>query len=140
MRMGSATVQRYKHMMLWGIVVRCSHCPSRPPSHARCQSKQKCDDVLYRSFPETQTNILPPNCSAPPRSTGIFANDRYHNTGNYNIKVSQQASHLVKHTDFISSLRTSVRMIVVVMELWTTHSTHARFAHASPAAWAHVPR
>lgn len=31
-------------------------------------------------------------------------------------------------------------MIVVMMELWTTHPTQARFAHVSRSAWAHVSR
>jgi hypothetical protein len=65
---------------------------------------------------------------------------RYRSTSNSNIKISRQESHLVKHTDFIPSLRTSIRMIVVMMELWTTHPTQTRFAHVSPASWAHVPR
>lgn len=50
-------------------------------------------------------------------------------------------SHLVKHTDFIPPLTISIRVIVVVMELWTTHPTQARFAHVSrTAAGAHVSR
>ena len=76
----------------------------------------------------------------PSRSTGIFAKGRYHNTGNSNINQSRQASHLVKHTDIIPSLSTSIRVVVVVMELWTTHPTQARFAHASRSAWTHVSR
>jgi len=46
----------------------------------------------------------------------------------------------VKHTDFIPSLSTSVGVIVMVMELWTTHPAQARFPHASRSAWAHVSR
>jgi len=76
----------------------------------------------------------------PSRSTGIFAKGRYHNTGNSNINQSRQASHLVKHTDIIPSLSTSIRVVVVVMELWTTHPTQARFAHVSCSPRAHVSR
>jgi len=31
-------------------------------------------------------------------------------------------------------------VVVMVMELWTTHPAQARFAHASRSAWAHVSR
>jgi hypothetical protein len=46
----------------------------------------------------------------------------------------------VKHTDIIPSLSTSIRVVVMVMELWTTHPTQAGFAHASRSARAHVSR
>lgn len=46
----------------------------------------------------------------------------------------------MKHTDFIPSLRASIWMVVMVMELWTAHPTQTRFAHVSSAARAHVPR
>ena len=48
-------------------------------------------------------------------------------------------SQLVKHTDFISALSTSIRMLsMVVVKLWSTHPTHARFAHVSWTSWSHV--
>jgi len=115
------------------------------PGHKASKKRQKCNDVLYRKclcpLETTQTDemVLIP-IIVPSRSTGIFAKDRYHNTGNSNTNQSRQVSHLVKHTDIISSLSTSVRVVVVVMELWTTHATQARFAHASRSAWAHVSR
>jgi hypothetical protein len=131
-----AVVQRHDVV---GIVVRCSHCPSRPKATQDARAS-KTAMMYYTGVSQRPRQIFCLQTAVPSRSTGIFAKDRYHNTGNYNIKVSQQASHLVKHTDFVSSLRTSVGMVVVVMELWTTHPTHARFAHASTRAWAHVPR
>lgn len=42
--------------------------------------------------------------------------------------------------DIVPSLSTSVRMVVVVMELWTTHPAQARFAHASRSARAYASR
>ena len=48
-------------------------------------------------------------------------------------------SHLVKHTDIVPSLSTSVRVVVVVVKLWT-HTTQTRLAHASRTARAHVSR
>ncbi len=69
-----------------------------------------------------------------------YIRKRYHNTGNSNIRVSRQASHLVKHTDIIPSSSTSIRVIVVVVELRTTHTTQARFSHVTCTAWAHVCR
>ncbi len=88
---------------------------------------------------QTDKMVLLP-IKVPARSTGIFAKGRYHNTGNSNKYQSRQASHLVKHTDIVSSLSASIWVIVMVMELRTTHPTQARFAHASRSAWAHVRR
>ena len=81
--------------------------------------------------------VLAPNNSALPLNR--YIRKRYRNTGSNNNQ-SRQASHLVKHTDIIPSLSTSIRVVVVVMELWTTHPTQARFAHASRSAWTHVSR
>jgi len=77
------------------------------------------------------------NSSALPLNR--YIRKRYHNTGNSNIRVSRQASHLVKHTDIIPSSSTSIRVVVVMVQL-RTHSTQARFAHVTCTAWAHVSR
>jgi hypothetical protein len=51
------------------------------------------------------------------------------------------ASHLVKHTDIISSLSTSIGVLgMVVMELWSTHPTHTRLAHVARTSRSHAPR
>jgi len=81
--------------------------------------------------------VLAPNNSALPLNR--YIRKRYRNTGSNNNQ-SRQASHLVKHTDIVPSLSTSVRMVVMVMELWTTHPAQARFAHASRSAGAHASR
>jgi hypothetical protein len=82
-------------------------------------------------------------CSQKPPPSNRYIRkkkSRYRNTSNSNIKISRQESHLVKHTDFVPSLRTSIRMVVVMVKLWTTHPTQTRFPHVSCASWAHVPR
>jgi hypothetical protein len=82
--------------------------------------------------------LAPNNCALP---LNRYIRKRYHNTGNNNRQYqSRQVSHLVKHTDIIPSLSTSIRVVVMVMELWTTNPRHARFAHASRSAWTHVSR
>ena len=81
--------------------------------------------------------VLAPNNSALPLNR--YIRKRYRNTSSNNNQ-SRQASHLVKHTDIVPSLSTSVRMVVVVMELWTTHPAQARFAHASRSARANASR
>jgi len=69
------------------------------------------------------------NCPNPPVQQ-VYSHERYQNTNNI-------TSHIVKHTDIIPSLSTSIWMVVVVMELWTAHPTQTRFAHVSRAR-AHV--
>jgi hypothetical protein len=82
--------------------------------------------------------LAPNNCAL---LLNRYIRKRYHNTGNNRQYQSRQASHLVKHTDIIPSLSTSIRVVVMVMELWTANpAAHARFAHASRSAWAHVSR
>lgn len=50
-------------------------------------------------------------------------------------------SQLVKHTDIISALSTSIWVLSMVMvKLLSTHPTHARFAHVSRPAWSHADR
>lgn len=84
--------------------------------------------MYYTGIVLDQTIVVP-----NPPVQQVYSHERYHNTNNI-------TSHLVKHTDIIPSLSTSIRVVVVVMELWTTHPTKARFAHVSRTAWTHVSR
>lgn len=83
--------------------------------------------------------MLLPECSALPLNRFFFRKGIITRIM-VTEKVSRQVSHLVKHTDIIPSSRTSVRVIVMVMKLWTSHVAQAGFAHVARTAGSHVSR
>lgn len=81
------------------------------------------------SVPLAQDNRRPLPKNPPDQQ--VYSHERYHNIISHHM--------LLKHTDIIPSLSTSVWVVVVVVEL-RAHTTETRFAHASRTSWAQASR